>query len=821
MNKLIMLLLLVLPFVVSAQQDGLLKIWYQQPAKQWVEALPVGNGRLGAMVFGDPINEIIQLNENTVWTGQPNRNDNPDAKTSLDEVRKLIFDGKYKDAQELVNKSFISKKSHGMSYQTVGNLKLSFQGLENYSNYYRELDLENAVATTRYSKNGVNYTTNVFSSFPDQVIVVRVSADKAGMISFLATMDRPAGRNKMPTFAVKSYGNNELIMSGITSDHESVKGAVKFESKVKIITNGGSVTSTDSSLNVSNADYATIYISIATNFVNYNDISADAEKRVNDYLQKALSKNYDQIKKDHIADFQSYFKRVNLDLGVTEAAKKPTDIRLAEFAKGNDPQLAALYFQFGRYLLISSSRPGGQPANLQGIWADQLWPAWDSKYTVNINTEMNYWPSEVTNLTEMNEPLIQMVKELSETGKQTAKDMYGAQGWVLHHNTDIWRINGPLDGAFWGQWPMGSAWLSQHLYSKYEYNGDKEYLKSVYPAIKGAALFFLDFLVEEPKNKWLVVSPSVSPENAPYVSPETTIQAGTTMDNQLVFDIFNITAKSAEILQTDPELVAKIGAAMSRLAPMQIGKWGQLQEWMYDWDSPTDNHRHVSHLYGLFPSNQISPYRNPELFSAAKASMIARGDESTGWSMGWKVNLWARLLDGDHAYKLITDQLTPSIQPDGKQRGGTYPNLFDAHPPFQIDGNFGCTSGIAEMLLQSHDGAIHLLPALPSAWKNGSVKGLLARGGFETDIKWNDGKLANLTITSSKDGNCRIRSYFPLKGKGLKKAVGANPNPIYSTPEIKTPLNNSKEIQPSLKLRKVYEYDLEMKKGDVVEIKGK
>ena len=412
-------------------------------------------------------------------------------------------------------------------------------------------------------------------------------------------------------------------------------------------------------MNVTNADVATIYISMASSFKNYNDISANAGERTNAYLQNALKKSYDQALKDHIADYQSYFKRVSLDLGVTDSVKKPTDIRLEQFAKGNDPQLVALYFQFGRYLLISSSRPGGQPANLQGIWNDQLTPPWDSKYTVNINTEMNYWPSEITNLTEMNEPLIQMVRELSQTGRQTAKDMYGARGWVLHHNTDIWRINGPIDGAFWGMWPMGGAWLSQHLFDKYDFNGDKEFLKSVYPVVKEASIFFLDFLVEEPEHKWLVVCPSVSPENSPSVHPESSISAGTTMDNQLVFDLFTKTIKAAKILNTDKELIRKLDAALKRLPPMQIGKWGQLQEWMYDWDKQDDKHRHVSHLYGLFPSNQISPYRTPELFSAAKTSLIARGDESTGWSMGWKVNLWARLLDGDHAYKLITDQLTP------------------------------------------------------------------------------------------------------------------------------------------------------------------
>lgn len=815
MNKkikrfLIVFLLLFVGILPSiyAQNKTPLKLWYRSPAQKWVEALPLGNGRLGAMVFGDPDREVIQLNEGTLWAGGPNNNTNPEAKSVIPQIRKLIFEGKYLEAQRMTNAKAGPKGNSGMPYQSAGNLVIDFNRTAQPSHYYRDLNLENAVATTTYEIDQVHYEEKVFTSFPDQVIVVHLSADKPAALNCSLSL------NALLKHTV-AVNNGQLILNGISGDHEGQKGQVKYTTIVKPLLQGGTLSATDTSLLIQKANSATIYVSIATNFRNYHDVSGNNRQLAEKYLTNALKNSYSNALSDHIKVYKKYFDRVSLDVGTTDSIRNPTDIRIENFHDDNDPQLAALYFQFGRYLLISCSEPGGQPATLQGLWNKLVDPPWDSKYTININTEMNYWPADKANLSQTIEPLMSMMKDLSVTGRQSARDRYGARGWVVHHNTDIWRITGVVDGGYY-LWPEGGNWLCQNLWDHYLYTGDQQFLKQLYPILKGACEFFVDELQIEPTHHWLVVCPTMSPEHS-YMSEDRVsigMTDGATMDNQLVFDLFSHTMQAAKILHVDQRFSDTLRLKRDSLPPMQIGQYSQLQEWIQDWDHPDDHHRHVSHLYGLFPSNQISPYRTPKLFEAARNSVTQRGDVSTGWSMAWKINLWAHLLDGNHALKLLRDQISPAITPKG-EHGGTYPNLFDACPPFQIDGNFGCTSGIAEMLLQSSDGNIFILPALPDDWQNGEVKGLKAKGGFVVDIEWRNGKVVALTMHSTLGGNCRLRVYDPLSGKGfsLKAASGANPNAYFSVPDIPQPLVSAKANLKGLDLKKTYLYDFITKPG--------
>ncbi|MFC4094924.1 glycoside hydrolase family 95 protein [Euzebyella saccharophila] len=797
--------------VCYSQEKQDLKLWYNTPSGDvWENALPLGNGKIGAMVFGNVEKEIIGLNEHTVWSGSPNRNDNPDALAALPQVRQLIFEGKYKAAEKLANEKIITKKSNGQMFQPVGNVELTFSGHENFQDYHRELDIDRALSKTSYKVNGVTYTREYFTSLPNRVLVIRISADKPGSISFEANFTSQHANNK-----IEVNKEGQLSLWATTSTHEGVEGKVDFNALLATKTVNGNTVQTEQGIKIEKVDEAILFVSIASNFEDYLNLNADERKRAKEFLNKALNKEYLELKSEHINEYQKLFHRVALDLGSSKAAEKPTNERLANFRNTEDPSFVALYFHYGRYLLISSSQPGGQPANLQGIWNGSMKPAWDSKYTININAEMNYWPAERTNLSELHEPFLSMVKDLSSTGRETAKTMYGARGWMAHHNTDIWRITGPIDGAFWGIWNGGGAWVSQHLWEHYLYTGDKAFLKSNFDILKGAAEFYVDFLIKHPYYPYLVVAPGNSPENAPEAHEGSSITAGSTMDNQLVFDVFSTAIQASEVLGNNDAFIDSLKVLKNQLPPMQIGKHNQLQEWLDDVDSPEDNHRHISHLYGLFPSNQISPYRTPQLFAAAKNTLLQRGDVSTGWSMGWKVNWWAKMQDGNHAYKLITDQLTPvGVNRGG---GGTYNNLFDAHPPFQIDGNFGCTSGISEMLLQSSDEAVHLLPAVPDALHTGYVGGLTARGGFElVAMEWKNKELVVFTIKSKLGGNLRLRVPNTIEVIGnntLKRGEGANPNPFFKTAKTAEALISSKSTIKPLQLAETFLYDIETTKG--------
>ncbi|TDS17461.1 glycoside hydrolase family 95 protein [Sphingobacterium paludis] len=809
-------LLLALVFTVLLQfslpaQDKL-KLFYDSPAADWNAALPLGNGRLGAMVFGGAAREEIQLNEETIWAGEPGNNVTRGKRAVIQEIRDLLANGKAREAQALSNEAFPraapENLDYGMPYQTFGSLHLDFAGHDQPKQYYRELDIENAVARTTYTVAGVRYAREIFTSFDDDVVIVRLTASKPNSLSLKVSLTSPQLVHRVETRA------NNLLLSGRSGSADRKIGKVQFTGAVRPILDGGKLEVGDDTLEIKEATAVTLYVSIATNFKKYNDLGGDASLKMQKRLDKAAKRQYKEALTAHMQLYKKQFARVSIDLGTSAQALKTTDRRIHEFASASDPQLVALYFQFGRYLLISSSQPGGQPANLQGIWNHKLNPPWDSKYTVNINTEMNYWPAEVTNLSETHEPLFSMLEDLAVTGQESAQAMYGARGWVMHHNTDLWRITGIVDGGFYGMWPMGGAWLSQHIWQHYLYQGDRKFLEKYYPVLQGKALYYLDVLHQDRSGKYLVLSPSISPENS-YMDGGVGVSAGTTMDNQLIFDVFHNFLQAAEILAKDGQLCDSVRQALAHLAPMQIGQYAQLQEWLEDLDRKTDRHRHISHLYGLYPAGQISPFRNPELMEAAQNSLTYRGDKSTGWSMGWKVNWWARLLDGNRSYKLIKDQLSP---PEGEtgQGGGTYPNLLDAHPPFQIDGNFGCTSGIAEMLLQSYDGNIYLLPALPDALPNGKVTGLKARGGFTVDLAWQNSVLTQVNIHSALGGTCRIRlpKGLTLRGNApMTEATTENDNPFYKVNAIKKPLVSNKAQLKGIDVPATYLVDFKTQRG--------
>jgi len=741
-------------------------LWYESPAEVWEEALPVGNGRLGAMVFGNYGEERIQLNEETNWSGGPYSTVVEGGAEYLPEIQKHLFEGEPLKAHKLFGRHLMGYPVEQQKYQSLANLHLFFENQDSVTDYKRWLNLETGITCVEYTVGDITYRREIVSSEPDQVILLRLTASKPGSISFRAQLRgcRNQAHSNYATdyFRMDGVAQDGLMVNGKSADYMGVEGKLRYKAQLRAIPEGGSMKVDDIDLIVKNADAVTLIIAAATNFVNYKDVSGDADERVAMYLEQIKNKSSEQIFAAAIVDYQSYFNRVSLELPRTENSFLPTDKRMTEFSIHPDPNLASLCYNFARYVLISSSREGSEAANLQGIWNEDMNPSWDSKYTTNINIEMNYWPVESGNLSECAEPLITMVKELTDQGAQVARAHYGAGGWVFHQNTDLWRVAAPMDGPTWGTFTTGGAWLTTQLYEHYLFNPDKEYLEEIYPLIKGSVQFFMDFLVEHPNGKWLVTSPSTSPENPPkgkgysYFFDEvtgfyyfTSICYGSSIDNQILTDLFAYYVEAAEILDLDKEFMTRVSEARTRLVPPMIGKDGTLQEWTEDLEQMEDKHRHFSHLYGLYPGNVISAKNTPQLIDGVKAVLEQRGDGGTGFSRGWKMALWARLYNGNRANQIFK----------GYIKEQSYPQLFaKCFTPLQIDGTQGVGAGITEMLIQSHEGVIELLPALPDAWSEGNFKGVCARGGFELNMLWEDQEITSVEVLSKFGNLCRINA---------------------------------------------------------------
>ncbi len=788
MRSSLLSLLLLSNFIILAQKDKEPEVdtksfnpstllWYSTPAAKWQDALPVGNGRLGAMVFGNHGEERIQLNEETYWSGGPYSTVVKGGANVLPEIQKLVFEGRYLEAHNLFGRNLMGYPVEQMKYQSLANLHLFFKGQDKVSEYKRWLDLGTSVAGVMYAVDGITYKREVFSSAPDQAVVVRLTASKPGSVSFTANLRgvRNQAHSNYATdyFRMDPVGQDGMAVTGKSADYMSVEGKLRYEARIKVVPEGGTMRTQGVDLMVENANAVTIYFVAATNFVNYKDVGADQHARVESTLQKLSDRTYESVRESAISDYRKYFDRVSLTLPVNSNSHLATDQRMQKIQTSDDPSLAALSYNFGRYIMISSSRPGTEPANLQGIWNDDQNPAWDSKYTTNINTEMNYWLVESSNLSECAEPLVKLVREVSDQGAQVAREHYGVRGWVLHQNTDLWRVAAPMDGPTWGTFTVGGAWLCTQLWEHYQYTRDDAYLKEVYPLIEGSVQFFMDFLVMHPNGKWLVTNPSTSPENfpdgggnKPYFDEVTagyregtTICAGSSIDMQILHDLFGYFLEASEVLNKTSAFTQQVKEARLKLVPPQIGSDGSLQEWADDWKSLEKNHRHFSHLYGLYPGKILTETKDPQFITAYRKVLEERGDGEAGWSRAWKMALWARLHDGNRANKIFKGYL--------KEQSCSQLIALCGRAP-QVDGTFGVTAAITEMLVQSHEGYISFLPALPDEWASGEYKGVCVRGGFELSFSWKDRKLTNVTVLSKPGVTCRVKGGQAVTSNGKK-----------------------------------------------------